>query len=67
MNITTTILIIGVIIGATVFIGFYLTSFYDYSILGLESLEEFITMFGLIILIICGFFLISHKTNRNQI
>jgi hypothetical protein len=67
VNITTTILVIGIIIGATIFLGFYLTSYYDYSILGVPSLEEFLTLLGLIILLICGFFLISHKTNRHQI
>ncbi len=67
MNITTTILVVGIIIGATIFLGFYLTSFYDYSILGMPSLEEFLAMLGLITLLICGFFLISYKTNRHRI
>ena len=67
MNITTTILVVGIIIGATIFLGFYLTSFYDYSILGMPSLEEFLAMLGLITLLICGFFLISYKANRHRI
>jgi len=67
MNITTTLLVIGIVIGATIFLGFYLTSFYDYSIFGVPSLEEFLAMLGLITLLICGFFLISYKTNRHQI
>ena len=67
MNITTTLLVIGIVIGAAIFFGFYLTSFYDYSILGIPSLEEFLAMLGLITLLICGFFLISYKTNRYQI
>ena len=67
MNITTTMLVVGIIIGAAIFLGFYLTSFYDYSILGIPSLEEFLAMLGLITLLICGFFLTSYKTNIHRI
>jgi len=67
MERTDTILVTLVIMGAVIFLGFYLTLFYDYSILGIQSLEEFLSMCGLLIFIISGFFLFSLKTNRYQI
>jgi hypothetical protein len=67
MDRITTILISGFMIGTITFLGFFLTTIYDYSLLGIPSLEEFIAMCGLIILIISGFFLISLKTNSYQV
>jgi hypothetical protein len=62
MNRTTLILFIGFLIGLIMFLGFYIASANNYSIFGIPPLEEFIAMFGLIVIIICGFFLISLKT-----
>jgi len=64
MNKISEILITGIIVGAILFIGFFISSYTKNSILGIPSLEEFISMIGLIVLFISGFFLISLKTNK---
>jgi hypothetical protein len=67
VNRTTTILVTGIIIGVIMFLGIFLTSFYGYSLLGIQPLEEFLAMCGLLAFLISGFFLISLKTNRHKI
>jgi len=67
VNRTTTILFMGISIGFAMFLGFFLASSYGYSLLGIQPLEEFLAMCGLLAFLICGFFLISLKTNRHQI
>lgn len=67
VNRTTTTLVAGIIIGAIMFLGFFLTSFYGYSLLGVQPLEEFLAMCGLLAFLISGFFLISLRTNRHKI
>ena len=59
---TTKIIILGIIIGAFLFLGFYITSFYGYHLIGIPLLEEFIAMCGIILFIISGFFLVSLRT-----
>ncbi|MEA2022399.1 MAG: hypothetical protein U9N08_07990 [Candidatus Caldatribacteriota bacterium] len=66
VNRTTTILVTGSIIGVIMFLGFFLTSFYGYSLLGIQPLEGFLAMCGLLTFLICGFFLISLNANRHQ-
>jgi len=62
MDKTSKITVSGIFIGALIFIGFYLSSLYDIHIIGIPSLEEFISMLGVLILIISGFFYFSLKT-----
>ena len=54
----------GIIVGALLFIGFYLSNEFNYHIIGIPSLEEFIAMIGILIFIICGFFYFSLKTSN---
>ncbi|MFE3846165.1 hypothetical protein ACFL1L_04840 [Thermoplasmatota archaeon] len=62
MDKTTKITLLGIILGAFIFIGFYLSSLYDLNIIGIPPLEEFIAMLGVLIFIISGFFYFSLKT-----
>ena len=64
MDRTNALLILGIIIGAIIFISFFTLTSFQYHIAGIPSLQDFLTMCGLIVLIICGFFWISHKTNN---
>ncbi len=66
VNRITTRLVTGIIIGAVMFLGFFLASFYGYSLLGIQPLEGFLAMCGLLVFLISGFFLISLKTNGYQ-
>ncbi len=59
---TTKITLLGIILGAFIFIGFYLSALYDFKIIGIPPLEEFIAMLGVLIFIISGFFYFSLKT-----
>ena len=56
------IAISGIIVGALLFIGFYLSDILNYNLIGIPSLEDFIAMIGILILIISGFFYFSLKT-----
>ena len=56
------ITITGIIVGAILFIGFYLSDMLNYNLIGIPPLEEFIAMIGILILIISGFFYFSLKT-----
>ena len=62
MDKTKKITLIGIIIGALLFIGFYISSMYKLHIIGIPPLEEFIAMIGIIIFFISGFFYFSMKT-----
>ena len=62
MDKTTKITFSGIVIGAIIFMGFYISSLYNIHIIGIPPLEEFIAMLGILILIICGFFYFSLKT-----
>jgi hypothetical protein len=62
MDKTAKITLAGIIIGILIFLGFYLSSLYNYSIIGIPSLEEFIAMIGVLLFIISGFFYFSYKT-----
>ena len=57
-----TITIIGIIIGAFLFLGFYISNVLNLTIIGLPSLEDFIAMIGILVFIISGFFYFSLKT-----
>lgn len=59
---TTKITLLGIILGAFIFIGFYLSALYDFNIIGIPPLEEFIAMLGVLIFIISAFFYFSLKT-----
>jgi hypothetical protein len=62
MDKTGKITLAGFIIGIMLFLGFYLSSLYNYSIIGIPPLEEFIAMVGVLLFIISGFFYFSYKT-----
>jgi hypothetical protein len=61
MDKTTKITFSGIVIGALIFIGFYISTSYNIHIIGIPPLEEFIAMIGVLILIISGFFYFSLK------
>ena len=65
MDRTNTLLILGIIIGAIIFICFFVSTSLQYHIIGIPSLQDFLAMCGLIVLLVCGFFWISLKTNNN--
>ena len=65
MDKTLKITLLGIIIGALLFIGFYITSMYNFHIIGIPPLEEFIAMIGIIIFFISGFFYFSMRTINN--
>jgi hypothetical protein len=62
MDKTRKIIFTGIILGALLFLAFYLSSLYNYSIIGIPPLEEFIAMVGVLLFIISGFFYFSLKT-----
>jgi CHASE3 domain sensor protein len=62
MDKTGKITLAGFIIGMILFLGFYLSSLYNFSIIGIPPLEEFIAMVGVLLFIISGFFYLSYKT-----
>jgi hypothetical protein len=64
MNKTKLILLSGVIIGLLLFFSFYLLSIFNLSIYGISPLNNFLSMCGLLITIISGFFLFSMITNH---
>jgi hypothetical protein len=57
-----TITIIGIIFGAILFLGFYISNVLNYNIIGIPSLRNFIAMIGILVFIISGFFYFSLKT-----
>jgi len=57
-----TITIIGIILGAFLFLGFYISNVFNFDIIGVPSLENFIAMIGILVFIISGFFYFSLKT-----
>jgi hypothetical protein len=64
MDRTNSLLVIGIIIGALIFISFFISTSIQYHIIGIPSLQDFLAMCGLIVSIVCGFFWISYKTNN---
>ena len=62
MDKTSKITLWGIMSGALIFIGFYISSLYNYHIIGIPPLEEFIAMLGVLLFIISGFFFFSLKT-----
>jgi len=62
MDKTSKITLVGIMAGALIFIGFYISSLYNYHIIGIPPLEEFIAMLGVLLFIISGFFYFSLKT-----
>ena len=64
MDKTTTILSIGVIFGATIFLGFFGLIHLGYEVFGIPFLSNFIAMIGLILFFISGFFLFALKTPK---
>ena len=56
--------VIGVILGLATFLGFFLSSFYNYNFLGVPFLSDFLAMCGLIIFFISVFLLVSLKAPR---
>ncbi len=64
MDKITKITLIGFISGILLFLGFYISSLFNYSIIGIPPLEDFIAMIGVLLFIISGFFYFSLKTMK---
>ena len=62
MDKTTKITLLGIFLGALIFLGFYISKKFNFHIIGIPPLEEFIMMIGIILLFISGFFYFSMKT-----
>ncbi|HDM67362.1 MAG TPA: hypothetical protein ENG62_03130 [Thermoplasmatales archaeon] len=61
MDKPTKILLTGLILGATLFIGLQLLNFLNY---GIHALNFFFSFIGLIIFLLSGFFFVSMKTAK---
>jgi hypothetical protein len=62
MDKTKKITLLGIFLGALIFLGFYISQSFNFHIIGIPPLEEFIMMIGIIIFFISGFFYFSMKT-----
>jgi hypothetical protein len=64
MDKTTKIVIISMIIGAILFLGFFIISYRGYEVIGIPYLGNFIAMIGIIIFFISGFLFFSLRVPK---